>query len=44
MSTLPLIGSMSTLHLVFTLLIAVVAVTVTWFAGYVVYRLLKQNR
>lgn len=31
-------------HFIFTALIAVVAIAVTWFAIYVVYRLLKQGR
>ncbi len=34
---------MSMLHLIFTALIAVVAIAIMWFAVYVVYRLLKQQ-
>lgn len=35
---------MSTLHFVFTALVALVAVAVVWFACYVVYRLVKPGR
>lgn len=34
----------ATLHLIFSGLVVAVAVATMWFAGYVVYRLLKKSR